>query len=315
MNIRNQIHPRISVIIPCYNSERYLLSCYTSLQEQDYIYWEAIFINDGSIDSTLDLLTDYSVQDQRVKVYSQPNQGAAKARELGISKATGNYITFLDVDDTLPADALEKMINVFDKNVDIVVSGFNIVKQDRVVKRKTLQCDELDNLTYLKKVLTGKYGWELWAKMYRRELFLQPIKTPEGIRIGEDASVFIQLVIYAKRIKILSEQLYNYIQYNESASHTKSSKYAEETLHAAFFIEKKLKRTTFAGEIKHEIDSMFLLFYSNSTRKMRLNSNHPLVKKIMVSHWNIPAMRRIPLLKAMYVCISFGVSYIHCHKL
>lgn len=315
MNIRNQIHPRISVIIPCYNSERYLLSCYTSLQEQDYIYWEAIFINDGSIDSTLDLLTDYSVQDQRVKVYSQPNQGAAKARELGISKATGNYITFLDVDDTLPADALEKMINVFDKNVDIVVSGFNIVKQDRVVKRKTLQCDELDNLTYLKKVLTGKYGWELWAKMYRRELFLQPIKTPEGIRIGEDASVFIQLVIYAKRIKILSEQLYNYIQYNESASHTKSSKYAEETLQAAFFIEKILKETLFYDEIKGEIDAMFLLFYSNSTRKMRLNSNHPLVRNIIVTRGNISAMRRIPLLKVIYIYISFGLSFIQCHKL
>lgn len=315
MNIRNQIHPRISVIIPCYNSERHLLSCYTSLQEQDYIYWEAIFINDGSIDSTLDLLTDYSVQDQRVKVYSQPNQGAAKARELGISKATGDYITFLDVDDTLPADALEKMVNAFDENVDIVVSGFNIVKRNKIVKRKTLQRGELDNLTYLKRVLSGKYGWELWAKMYRRELFLQPIKTPEGIRIGEDASVFIQLVIYAKRIRILSEQLYNYIQYSESASHTKSSKYAEETLQAAFFIEKILKETSFYDEIKGEIGAMFLLFYSNSTRKMRLNNNHPLVRNIIVTHGNISAMRRIPLLKVIYIYISFGLSFIQCHKL
>ncbi len=307
---------KVSIIIPCYNSSSYIFRCISNLFAQTYTKWEAIFVNDGSIDDTLNRLQNCSGKDERIKIFSQPNQGAAKARELGISKATGDYITFLDVDDTLSADALEKMVNAFDeKNVDIVVSGFNIVKRNKIVKRKTLQRGELDNLTYLKRVLSGKYGWELWAKMYRRELFLQPIKTPEGIRIGEDASVFIQLVIYAKRIRILSEQLYNYIQYSESASHTKSSKYAEETLQAAFFIEKILKETLFYDEIKGEIDAMFLLFYSNSTRKMRLNSNHPLVRNIIVTHGNISAMRRIPLLKVIYICISFGLSFIQCHKL
>lgn len=314
MQISNAM--KVSIIIPCYNSSSYIFRCISNLFAQTYTKWEAIFVNDGSIDDTLNRLQNCSGKDERIKIFSQPNQGAAKARELGISKATGDYITFLDVDDTLSADALEKMVNAFDeKNVDIVVSGFNIVKRNKIVKRKTLQRGELDNLTYLKRVLSGKYGWELWAKMYRRELFLQPIKTPEGIRIGEDASVFIQLVIYAKRIRILSEQLYNYIQYSESASHTKSSKYAEETLQAAFFIEKILKETLFYDEIKGEIDAMFLLFYSNSTRKMRLNSNHPLVRNIIVTHGNISAMRRIPLLKVIYICISFGLSFIQCHKL
>lgn len=313
MQISNAM--KVSIIIPCYNSSSYIFRCISNLFAQTYTKWEAIFVNDGSIDDTLNRLQNCSGKDERIKIFSQPNQGAAKARELGISKATGDYITFLDVDDTLPADALEKMVNAFDENVDIVVSGFNIVKRNKIVKRKTLPRGELDNLTYLKRVLSGKYGWELWAKMYRRELFLQPIKTPKGIRIGEDASVFIQLVIYAKRIRILSEQLYNYIQYSESASHTKSSKYAEETLQAAFFIEKILKETSFYDEIKGEIDAMFLLFYSNSTRKMRLNSNHPLVRNIIVTHGNISAMRRIPLLKVIYICISFGLSFIQCHKL
>lgn len=297
----------VSIIVPCYNSVRYIMSCIVSLLAQSYHQWEAIFINDGSIDNTLDLLINYSCQDLRIKVYSQPNQGAAKARELGISKATGDYITFLDVDDTLPADALEKMVNAFDENVDIVVSGFNIVKRNKIVKRKTLQRGELDNLTYLKRVLSGKYGWELWAKMYRRELFLQPIKTPEGIRIGEDASVFIQLVIYAKRIRILSEKLYNYIQYSESASHTKSSKYAEETLQAAFFIDTILKNTTLYEDMKREIDAMFLLFYSNSTRRSILSKRHPLLKKLKMEHFSIKSLSKIPFHKAIYVIISYYI--------
>ncbi|WP_289472797.1 hypothetical protein, partial [Klebsiella pneumoniae] len=79
--------------------------------------------------------------------------------------------------------------------------------------------------------------------MYRRTLFLDPIETPSGIRIGEDAAVFIQLVCRARYVKILSECLYDYIQYSQSASHIKSLKYAEETLMAAFFIEEILQKT------------------------------------------------------------------------
>lgn len=305
MQISNAM--KVSIIIPCYNSSSYIFRCISNLFAQTYTKWEAIFVNDGSIDDTLNRLQNCSGKDERIKIFSQPNQGAAKARELGISKATGDYITFLDVDDTLPADALEKMVNAFDENVDIVVSGFNIVKRNKIVKRKTLQRGELDNLTYLKRVLSGKYGWELWAKMYRRELFLQPIKTPEGIRIGEDASVFIQLVIYAKRIRILSEKLYNYIQYSESASHTKSSKYAEETLQAAFFIDTILKNTTLYEDMKREIDAMFLLFYSNSTRRSILSKRHPLLKKLKMEHFSIKSLSKIPFHKAIYVIISYYI--------
>ena len=300
---------KVSIIVPCYNSARYLKSCISALIKQSYSNWEAFFINDGSKDNTIDLLIRYSSQDKRIKVYSQPNQGAAKARELGISKATGEYITFLDVDDTLPADALEKMVDAFDDNVDIVVSGFNIVKQDKIIKRKNLKNRHLDSLSYLKGVLCGKYGWELWAKMYQRELFSQPIETPISIRIGEDAVAFVQLVTRAKSVRILSEQLYNYIQYNESASHTKSLKYAEETLEAAFFIESLLKKTVIYKKLEKDINAMFLLFYSNSSRKGLLHSKHPLVYKMVKEHFTLSAFMQIPFLKAVYIYICYIVSH------
>lgn len=90
--------PLISVIIPCYNSQPYIETCVNSLKVQGLSNWEAIFVNDGSKDGSLGVLETYAVQDSRIKVYSQINQGAAKAREYGISKATGIYIMFLDVE-------------------------------------------------------------------------------------------------------------------------------------------------------------------------------------------------------------------------
>ena len=285
------------------------MSCYASMQKQVYSNWEAIFVNDGSVDHTNTILTQLITVDKRVMLIEQPNQGAAKARELGISKATGDYVTFLDVDDTLPVDAFQKMVNAFDEDVDIVVSGFNIVERDKIVKRKILKEQTLDSLPYLKGVLCGKYGWELWAKMYRRELFSQPIKTPVGIRIGEDAAVFMQLVTRAKSVRILSEQLYNYIQFNESASHTKSLKYAEETLEAAFFIESLLKKTVIYEKLEKDINAMFLLFYSNSSRKGLLHSKHPLIYKMVKEHFTLSAFMQIPFLKAVYIYTCYIVSH------
>lgn len=299
---------KISIIVPCYNSAQYIPSCALTLVNQSYSDWEAIFVNDGSFDKTDFVLAKLAAQDQRIKVYSQSNQGAAKAREYGISKATGDYITFLDVDDTLPVYALEKMINAFDDNVDIVVSGFNIVKQDKILRRRILKEQKLESLAYLKRVLCGKYGWELWAKMYRREIFLHAIKTPVGIRIGEDAAIFIQLIAKARSVRILSDQLYNYIQYEKSTSHVKSLKYAEETLQAAFFIEQILKEMPFVNEIKSEISAMFLLFYSNSTRKGVLGKQHPLVCKIRTEHFTWSAFKSIPFYKAFYVALSYVLS-------
>lgn len=305
MNIENKSKGLLSVIIPCYNAAKYLVQCFCTLQQQSYENWEAICVDDGSRDDTLLVLQKYALADIRIKVFTQQNQGAAKAREYGISKATGDYLTFLDVDDTLSPKALQTMVDAFTSDTDIVISGFNVLKQGKIIKSKTLCSVQFDNLSYLKKVLCGQYGWELCAKMYRRTLFLDPIETPSGIRIGEDAAVFIQLVCRARDVKILSECLYDYIQYSQSASHIKSLKYAEETLQAAFFIEEILQKIPFYADIRSEIDAMFLLFYSNSTRRGYLGKGHPLVREIRKEHFRFSAFRKIPFYKSVYVCLHY----------
>lgn len=291
----------ISIIIPTYNGEKYLNQCFQTLQQQTYNDWETVFIDDGSTDGSGSALQELSNKDPRIKVYSQANQGAAKARETGIAKAKGDFITFLDVDDTIPPDYLCGLVGLFTEDTDIVATGFNIIHNGQVTKKKVLDNSTFSRIEYLKKVLTGRYGWELCGKIYRKRLFTSPIQTPEGIRIGEDAAVFLQLVSHARRVQVINKPLYNYIQYQKSASHVQSTKYAEETLQAGFFIESVLKEYDFYPEIKKEIDSMFLLFYSNSTRKAYLGKTHPLVQEILKKHFTLKALRLLPIYKSIYI--------------
>lgn len=291
----------ISIIIPTYNGEKYLNQCFQTLQQQTYNDWETVFIDDGSTDGSGSALQELSNKDPRIKVYSQANQGAAKARETGIAKAKGDFITFLDVDDTIPPDYLCGLVGLFTEDTDIVATGFNIIHNGQVTKKKVLDNSTFSRIEYLKKVLTGRYGWELCGKIYRKRLFDHPIQTPEGIRIGEDAAVFLQLVSHARRVQVIDKPLYNYIQYQKSASHVQSTKYAEETLQAGFFIESVLKEYDFYPEIKKEIDSMFLLFYSNSTRKAYLGKTHPLVQEILKKHFTLKALRLLPIYKSIYI--------------
>ena len=297
---------KVSVIIPIYNGECYISSCLYSLLNQTFVDWEAILIKDGSTDNSLAVLQIFAKKDSRFKIFNQNNQGVATARDRGIKEAQGEYVTFLDVDDTLVPDCLEKYIGEFENDIDIVVAAFHVVRKNKIVKKDIVKAT-LGKIDYLKKILTGQYGWELCAKMYRKELFDEPIAVPKHIRIGEDAAVYIQLITRSYKIKIVNEALYNYIQYPSSASHQKSVIFAEETLQAAFYIDYLLKKEPFYEEIQDEVDAMHLLFFSNSTRKAFLRLSHPLMSQIYQKHYSWKALKTLPLFKRLYILLSLSL--------
>ncbi|KAA6323116.1 putative glycosyltransferase EpsJ [termite gut metagenome] len=303
---------KISIIIPVYNGESYIVRCLTSLLNQSYTNWEAICINDGSMDRTDEHLKHYSESDNRIKCFSQENQGVVKARELGVRNSSGDYLMFLDVDDTLTFNALTLLINkiMSVSFPDIIVFGFNIICKERNVKKKRPDFSSIDKISYLKSVLTGKNGWELCGKLYKKSLFNFSLQLPEKIRIGEDAAIFIQLICRSKTIVACKNKIYNYIQHSSSVSHTKSIELAEETIQAACFIENYLKNTSYYSLLADEISSMFLLFYSNSTRKTFLNKENNLIKYIREKHFKFSAFCTIPLRKAVYVFLHYYIGNI-----
>lgn len=115
--------PKISVIIPVYNTEKYLSECLDSVLAQTFQDFEIICVNDGSTDNSAQVLSDYASHHTHVRIISQKNQGLSGARNTGLDHATGEYIFFLDSDDTLPNYALETLLKVAEEaNVPVAVS-------------------------------------------------------------------------------------------------------------------------------------------------------------------------------------------------
>lgn len=134
--------PKVSVIVPVYNVERYLARCLDSLIAQTLEDIEIICINDGSTDGSVDILTEYSKKDNRINVLSQVNSGIGVARNKGISSASGEFIGFVDSDDFLDKDFYEKLYNAAkSENAEIACSG--VIRENRKKSRELVKFDEL----------------------------------------------------------------------------------------------------------------------------------------------------------------------------
>ena len=131
--------PKISIIIPVYNAEKYISRCLDSVITQDYTNLEIICINDGSKDKSLAILQDYAQKDSRIIVISQSNQGAASARNYGLSVATGKYISFIDADDWVRADYLESLYKLQkSESADMVICEYEKNFINYSIQRKKL---------------------------------------------------------------------------------------------------------------------------------------------------------------------------------
>ena len=183
------MNPLISVIIPVYNNEKYLEKCLESVLAQTYANIQVIAIDDGSTDMSGEILDQYAMKDSRIEVYHNQNSGVSLARNCGITYAVGEFITFVDSDDTLEPDMYKNLLQQFDKDtIDIVHCGYKKIQLDGTSKvilgtnqRYFFDCEY--GLTHLLKgdLFTGA----LWNKIYRRSI-LSGINFDKNISINED---------------------------------------------------------------------------------------------------------------------------------
>ena len=131
---------KISIIIPVYNSEKFVSRCLDHLLNQTYQNFEIICINDGSKDNSLSILKEYSKKDNRIIVLNQENKGIARTRNIGIKKASGDYIMFVDNDDYMESDYLETYAkNAIDGDYDIVIGGYRRIDcNGKILNRQIL---------------------------------------------------------------------------------------------------------------------------------------------------------------------------------
>lgn len=202
--------PLISIIVPVYNVEQYLSDCLDSLINQSYKNIEIICVNDGSTDSSLDILEQYQQRHPNIKIVSTKNSGLAAARNLGMTLATGEFITFVDSDDWIETDTLETMLRegfLTKENLDIICFGLcRVIDGVKSTYRsyRTTQVKPVEDSYVL--TLSG----EACGKLYRHQfLKANNIHFPVGLYY-EDITFHWTCIAHAKEIATLKATFYNY---------------------------------------------------------------------------------------------------------
>lgn len=226
--------PQISVIIPIYNKEKYLKKCIESVINQTYSKLEIILIDDGSKDSSWEIIQSYEKLDSRIIAIHQANQGVVSARKNGYLKSTGEYISFIDADDWLDLNFYESFVRCIQENdADIIVSGY-VEEYKDASKGIDLPFDSgiysgerlLD--IYSKMIFSGVYYREginpsLWNKVFKRNIINQEIciENPT-LNFGEDGLISYVAIANAKSVQLINEKKayhYNLCDENSLSRH------------------------------------------------------------------------------------------------
>ncbi|MDV3752677.1 glycosyltransferase family 2 protein [Elizabethkingia anophelis] len=215
-------NPFVSVIVPVYNVQEYIVKCVNSLLGQTCKNIEYIFIDDCSTDNSFQILSDIISRRETAEyniqiIRHEQNKGVATARNTGLSLAKGKYMASIDPDDWIDSDMLEKMYNLAeDRNADIVwCDYYNEYKDHR--DYITQKCNETP-LAGLEGMLTSRLLGGMCNKLILRDLFIRhQIRFPDGLNICEDLRVCVQLFYYAERVAYIEKAFYHYVKYRQDS--------------------------------------------------------------------------------------------------
>mgnify|MGYP002519092309 CR=1 FL=1 len=295
----------VSVLIPAYNAERYLTKCLDSVLEQDYKKLEIIIVDDGSIDETSEICDDYARRDSRIKVIHQENQGLAETRNVLVRNAKGEFVTFIDSDDTVNPQYVSTLLGIINKyDADIAICGMCYELEDGTIIPNPCPGFQNKKLSSVQALVAmnswTSFSMSAWSKLYRRTLF-SGIEYPPG-RLSEDGFTTFKLLYVAKTIAYVDKPVYRYLR--RANSITNSSALNFDHVHAAdeqanFLYERwvegrdvclgycLLARLYLYGlsatrHIKLSVDERDLLLKGNIRRMLALYKNKyvPIRKKI-----------------------------------
>ena len=217
----------ISVIVPVYNVEPYLRQCVESIINQSHTDLEILLIDDGSPDQCSEICDEYKRTDNRVRVLHTENRGLSAARNLGLLKAAGDYIAFIDSDDWIEPDMYEVLLRKLEEtSADISVCGYEVVSDRKMTawksKEKVYSTSEA-----LSALLSDAINNNAWNKLFRREVFQSVADDgsifPEG-KNYEDITVMHRIIAGARSVAVVEKLLYHYRMRYDSISQSYTAK-------------------------------------------------------------------------------------------
>ncbi|MBR2786956.1 MAG: glycosyltransferase [Clostridia bacterium] len=204
----------ISIVVPIYNVEEYLKRCVDTIINQTYKNLEIILVDDGAKDNSGKICDEYINKDNRIKVIHKENGGLSDARNVGLENANGEYIAFIDSDDYISKDFIEKLYNLcIEKNAEIAQCSYQRVydnknSEENNTEIKTVTMDGNEAILKLFASKNSEYT-VAWNKLYKTSLFDTGIRYPKGM-LHEDEATTYKLFYKAKNIVVTNEELYYY---------------------------------------------------------------------------------------------------------
>lgn len=211
--------PRLSIIVPIYNVEKYLSRCIESILNQTFKDFELILVNDSSTDNCKEICEKYKRMDSRIIVANKKNGGVSSARNLGIDISKGDYIGFVDSDDFIDVHMYEILlntINAYDSDIVICdyykVNEYDIKKYEKMKSNnKDINVENINNIDAIERIITRDIKIVVaWNKIYKRSLF-DNLRYKEGV-ICEDEFLAHRIFYKCNKVSIINQKLYYYIQ-------------------------------------------------------------------------------------------------------
>lgn len=322
---------KISIIIPVYNAEKYLPACLDSVLQQTLQEIEIICVNDGSKDNSLSILQQYQSIDSRIVLIDQHNQGVSMARNKGLEIARGEFVGFVDADDTIKPDMYQTLYLAAVKfDVDVVISHF-FKEQDGHVVKSSLPFSEnkkLDKDYIHKNLIPYMISYEglntVCTKIYKKKTIdANKIVFPKGVALGEDWMFNFITFLKASSVIQISYAGYQYREVPGSATRNLNEKnYFDNNLKAYNFDYDKIVTLNFPKEEVQKLKAIKLADKVLSNTMMYLNlSNglsfkrsyiyvrkmiyHPDVKYVFSTYNKLLLSRKSGFQKIMLLCIRY----------
>ena len=265
-------NPLISIIIPVYNTKKYLRDCIESVFSQTYRNLEIILIDDGSTDGSGQLVDDYAKSDRRVKVIHQKNQGLSGARNTGLKHVTGKYVTFIDSDDRIEPDMIKGLLDALKE------SGANIAMCSFKEKYPNGRTKSFNNhhhrqvfapASALTNMLQEKgFMVSTTMKLYPSEFF-KDIEFPTG-KLHEDVGTTYKLIMKADKIVFIPNEYYIYVHHSNSIINQS-------------FDDRKLDLIELTDQMCDDIDSKYPKL-KNITNERRMRARFSILRQIPIKH-------------------------------
>lgn len=306
----------VSIIIPVYNSEKYLKNCINSVLNQTIKNVEIIMINDNSTDGSIDIIKDYVNLHDNIKLIDKSiNNGVSSARNDAIRIANGKYLLFIDSDDWLEKDMVENLYKkAIETDSDITICDAYIDFENNISKELNITIDNnecISSREAIKELLTQRNGLQghPWNKLYKKNIIIEnDIKYNENINIYEDFLFNLQMMMHSDKIVFVKKNLYHYIQRRNSLARTLK----KDNILCTEYIIDSVKDSISKGLDYQSLETEFISFSFRTILNnilLILNSNEKYKDKIIILNQLITEDIKVYIQKGLDIDKIYTLKY------